>query len=163
MNLQTLPNSARIWVYLSNRAFTDHEIEWLTARLTEITSNWKAHGTPLKAGFAIDFKQLIVMAVDESHEPASGCSIDSVVHEIQAIEKHLGVDLFGRTDVPILKDHQIELLGRQALKDRILNGTLSEESPMLDLTITNLGTWRQSHIKTLNQSWAVRWLPKLQS
>jgi hypothetical protein len=86
-----------------------------------------------------------------------------VVHEIQAIEKHLGVDLFGRTDVPILKDHQIELLGRQALKDRILNGTLSEESPMLDLTITDLGTWRHAHIKTLNQSWAVRWLPKLQS
>lgn len=163
MNMNHLPNDARIWFFMSNRRFTPEELNYLNLTLTNITVNWKAHGTPLKAGYSLLYDQLIVLAVDESHEPASGCSIDSVVHEMQAIEKHLGVHLFNRTDVPIIRDGQIELYNRQEFREALLDGRITEEMNMIDLTSNSLGAWRDGNSKLINQSWAARWMPKLQS
>lgn len=163
MNIKALPDHSKIWVFLSNRRFTADELSWLNQILTNITQNWKAHGTPLKAGYSLEFDQLIVLAVDESHEPASGCSIDSVVHEIQAIERALNLNLFNRTDVPLLETEGLELLSRLELKERILKGTLTESASVIDLTLTNLGDWRKAKMKSLGESWAARWIPKLQS
>lgn len=160
MNIQTLSDHSKIWVYLSNRRFIADELIWLNQSLNKITQNWKAHGTPLRAGYAIEYDQIIVLAVDEAQEPASGCSIDSVVHQIQAIERALDVQLFNRMNIPVLTEGRLEILNRQTLIDRITDGTLKDSDSMIDLTITLLGDWRSSRIKSVRDSWAARWLPK---
>jgi len=91
-----LPQNARVWIYQSNREFTDKEVVQISERIETFLATWKRHGEDLKSSYMIKYNQFIVLGVDEDFNDVSGCSIDSSVHFIQEIEKELGVDLMNK-------------------------------------------------------------------
>ncbi|MGB5646137.1 MAG: ABC transporter ATPase, partial [Muriicola sp.] len=94
-----LPDSARIWIYQSNRNFTEEELKEINDLLTQFLTEWTAHGAALKAAFEIRYNRFIVIGLDQSYAAASGCSIDTSVHFIQGLEKRYGVELMDRMNV----------------------------------------------------------------
>ncbi|GLU44880.1 ABC transporter ATPase [Allomuricauda sp. NBRC 101325] len=94
-----LPGHSRIWIYQSNRSFTDAELVELEQGLTEFLTQWTAHGSDLHAAFEIRYKRFIVIGLDQTNASASGCSIDASVHFIQSLEQHFGVELLDRMNV----------------------------------------------------------------
>ena len=46
ISFEELPDQARIWIYPSNRPFTEEELERLIPSLDHFVANWAAHGTP---------------------------------------------------------------------------------------------------------------------
>ena len=74
--LSHLPEHSRIWVYTSNREFTQSEIKEINSLGEEFVASWKVHGTPLQAGFELLYRRFLVVAVNETVAGASGCSID---------------------------------------------------------------------------------------
>ena len=93
ISFEELPNQARIWIYPSNRPFTEEELERLIPSLDHFVANWAAHGTPLKAAYTLPYRRFIVLGVDQDNQKASGCSIDSSVRFIQEIEEEFQVTL----------------------------------------------------------------------
>jgi len=71
-----MPANSRVWVYQSNRAFTDNEVEKINEQLTLFVDKWVSHNQALKAYGAVYHNQFVVLMVDESQAGASGCSID---------------------------------------------------------------------------------------
>ena len=96
---ETLPDSARIWIYQSNRTFTDAELGEIRKDMEAFLTQWTAHGSDLKAGFELPYKRFIVLGLDQEHTGASGCSIDASVHFIQALETKYQVSLLDRMNV----------------------------------------------------------------
>lgn len=96
---ESLPEDARVWIYQANRTFTEEEIQKLYVQLETFLKQWTAHGADLKAGFEIRYKRFIVIALDQSINAASGCSIDASVHFIQQLEKMYEVDLLDKMNV----------------------------------------------------------------
>lgn len=94
-----MPKEARIWIYQSNRKFSEQEEQEIFAILTNFVGEWVAHSTPLKASFEIKYNRFIILAVDAEYHPASGCSIDSSVKVIQEIEQKYGIDLLDKMNV----------------------------------------------------------------
>ncbi|HLS12273.1 MAG TPA: hypothetical protein VK050_08925 [Flavobacteriaceae bacterium] len=94
-----LPGDARIWIYQSDRRFTDEEVEEISEKTKSFVSQWAAHGSPLKAGFEIRYNRFIVFGVDQSEVPVSGCSIDSSVAFIQDLEKEYELNLLDKMNV----------------------------------------------------------------
>ena len=45
-----LPDSARIWIYQSNRNFTEEELKEINDLLTQFLTEWTAHGAALRSG-----------------------------------------------------------------------------------------------------------------
>ncbi|MDT0690191.1 ABC transporter ATPase [Salegentibacter sp. F188] len=95
----TLPESSRVWIYQSNRSFTEEELQEITEKLELFVQRWTAHGAELKAGFEIKYKRFIIIALDQEINSASGCSIDASVHFIQQLEKEYDVDLLDKMNV----------------------------------------------------------------
>lgn len=108
------PNS-RVWVYQSNRLLTADEQIQMQEALNAFVAQWAAHGTALKASAEILYDSLIVIAVDESQEPASGCSIDSSVHFVKSLGQKYDFDAFNRNTVAYLKGDQIAFTTLQNL------------------------------------------------
>lgn len=96
---ESLPDEARIWIYQANRSFTDEEITELNGYLDTFLKQWTAHGADLKAGYEIRYKRFIIIALDQSANAATGCSIDASVHFIQELEKHYNIDLLDKMNV----------------------------------------------------------------
>ena len=99
VNFDTLPETARIWIYQCNRSFSDFELEEISNNLNTFLKSWTAHGADLQAGFEIKYKRFIVIALDQQMNAATGCSIDASVKFIQDLEATYKVDLLDKMNV----------------------------------------------------------------
>lgn len=95
----TLPEHSRIWIYQSNRKFSDEEMSEIESSVKEFIEDWSAHGTGLEASFITKYNRFIILAVNQEVHAASGCSIDASVQFIQSLEKKYEVDLLDKMNV----------------------------------------------------------------
>lgn len=96
---ETLPESSRVWIYQSNRSFTEEELKEIKEKLQLFIEQWTAHGANLKASFELRYKRFIILALDQKVNAATGCSIDESVRFIQQLEKDYNVDLLDKMNV----------------------------------------------------------------
>ena len=96
---EDLPEDSKIWIYPSNRKFSDAEITEIENDLKVFTENWSAHGTGLQASYLLRYNRFIILAVNQEVQQATGCSIDSSVAFIQNLEQKFQVDLLDKMDV----------------------------------------------------------------
>ena len=107
---KNLPNNARVWIYQSDREFTSEEIEIVSVKAVDFINQWTRHGDDLKGSFTFKYKQFLILAVDETFNTVSGCSIDSSVRFIQALEKELQLDLMNKMNVTFKDNEHINLV-----------------------------------------------------
>ncbi len=105
-----LPDNARVWIYQSNREFSKEEVAFISEKAIEFINNWTRHGDDLKGSFTIKYNRFLVLAVDESFNTVSGCSIDSSVRFMQQLEKALQVDLMDKMNVSFKVNEHINLV-----------------------------------------------------
>lgn len=98
-DFKNLPDHSRIWIYQSNRKFSDEEVECIKPLLETFLTQWTAHGQALEAGFELKYNRFIIIGLNQENASASGCSIDASVHFIQQLEKKFQVDLLDKMNV----------------------------------------------------------------
>ena len=96
MNFENLSPDSKLWLYQTNRPLSPTEITWVKEQLEVFTKEWAAHGNQLKAAGEVLNPYFVALAVDLTHENASGCSIDASVRFLKAMGQELNVDFFNR-------------------------------------------------------------------
>jgi hypothetical protein len=157
---ESIPDHARLWIYQSNRPFTNSDRLRLEEVLKSHCDEWSAHGTPLHTSYSIQNDRFIILAVDEQPAGASGCSIDGSVNKLQAIQRELGLDLFDRTRVAFLEAGQIQTYPVNDLKTLFGNHTLSGDSVTFNNLVATKGAWARGWQLQVKDSWMARFLPK---
>ncbi|MDG1064438.1 MAG: ABC transporter ATPase [Flavobacteriaceae bacterium] len=94
-----LPDHSRVWIYQSNRKFSDQEVILIKNQVDLFLSNWTAHGADLEAGAEVRYNRFIVLGLNQENASASGCSIDASVRFVQELQEQLGVDLLDKMNV----------------------------------------------------------------
>jgi len=122
---EELPEESRVWIYQSNRVFTVEELDFIRVNANDFLNNWTAHGANLQAAIDIPYDRFLVIALNESLQSASGCSIDSSVRFIQNLEKKLGIILLDKMNVTYRIRNKIEYISlkdfRKMAKKKLLN------------------------------------------
>jgi len=96
---ENLPEDSKIWIYQSNRKFSDDEMIDIENDLKVFIENWSAHGTGLEASYLLKYNRFIILAVNQEVQQVTGCSIDSSVAFIQKLEQKYDVDLLDKMNV----------------------------------------------------------------
>jgi hypothetical protein len=96
---ESLPEESKIWIYQSNRKFSDAEFEEINTALPLFLENWAAHGKSLEASYQLKYNRFIIIAVNQENQAATGCSIDASVNFIQSLEQKYSVDLLDKMNV----------------------------------------------------------------
>jgi hypothetical protein len=107
---KNLPHNSRVWIYQADREFTDTEMDFIALKAEDFINQWTRHGDDLKGSFTFKYKQFLVLAVDESFNNVSGCSIDSSVRFVQALEKELNLDLMNKMNITFKDNDRINLV-----------------------------------------------------
>ena len=110
MYFTQLSNDSRVWVYQSNRPFSENEKILLNESFNEFVSSWAAHGSKLVADAIVIEDFFVALAVDEKTAMASGCSIDSSVKFIKSVGQQLNIDFFNRLKLVVKKDSEIKMI-----------------------------------------------------
>jgi hypothetical protein len=96
---ENLPEESKIWIYQSNRKFSDDEFIAIETDLKTFIETWSAHGSSLEASYLLKYNRFIILAVNQESQIATGCSIDKSVEFIQSLEKKYEVDLLDKMNV----------------------------------------------------------------
>jgi hypothetical protein len=107
---KNLPNNSRVWIYQADREFTHKEMDFIALKAEDFIKQWTRHGDDVKGSFTFKYNQFLVLAVDESFNSVSGCSIDSSVRFIQSIEKEFELDLMNKMNVTFKDNDTINLV-----------------------------------------------------
>ncbi len=106
---EPLGNASKVWLYLAERRLSDEEVRFTLENLSSFNATWSAHSKKLNSNATVLFNHIIVLAVDETFEVASGCSIDSSVHAIKKIGAALNIDFFNRMNVLVQNESDFKL------------------------------------------------------
>ena len=107
LSFDKLPLSSRVWVYASDRKFTQKEIISIRKDLEYFLSNWTSHNQNLETAFELRYDRFIIIAVNQQINNTSGCSIDNSVRFMKKLENKYQVDLFDKMNVIYKKDKHL--------------------------------------------------------
>ncbi len=150
---EQIADTARIWIYQSNRAFTAAEQADILKRSEAFISEWTAHGSKLSSSVAVYHHQFLVMAVNEEAGLASGCSIDSAVRFIKSLEPAFGLNFFDRSQVAFFVNDQIVLMPLQKIKEKVAEGHIQENTRVFNNLIGNKTELQSQWLIPAKDSW----------
>jgi hypothetical protein len=156
--LRGLPDHARVWIYQSNRPFSDKETVVLQSQINGFVQQWAAHSKELMALGQVLHNRFIVLAVDEELNKASGCSIDASVYFVKDIENQYVVQLFDRMNFAYLKEDAVETAASTDFKRLFTEGGISSDTLVFDNLVKTVGDMRAAWLKPLETSWHKRFV-----
>ena len=153
---ENLPSTARIWVYPSNRKFSDDEAQKIAALCASFLEQWTAHGQGLKASFILPYNQFVVIALDEAQHAASGCSIDASVHFIQALEQQFDIVLLDKMNVTFKQGEYVSYKELKEFRTMVKNKAVSSKTIVFNNLVANKEEYEQSWELPASESWHQR-------
>jgi len=159
-DLIALPDTAKVWVYQSNRPFTADENTLIESVLSEFMHSWKSHGDALRADFAVLHNCFIVLGVDENVSGASGCSIDSSVKVIRELGDKLGIDLLDKSQIAYQTAsdaNQIQIIDFRKVKEAVASSMITRDTYIFNNQVTSLGELKQSWLLKAEQTWMAKY------
>ena len=153
---ENLPDEARVWIYQSNRKFTDEEFAAIDVAVREFVERWAAHGTGLEASYLLKYNRFIILAVNQEVHSASGCSIDDSVRFIQDLEQQYGVDLLDKMNVTFRNGEHIAYKPLSDFKRMAKEKAVSENTIVFNNLVNTVGEWNDFWEVPAAESWHSR-------
>lgn len=152
----TMPEESRVWIYQSDRKFSDDEINEIDAALKIFIEEWAAHGTGLEASYIIKYNRFIILAVNQESQSATGCSIDASVHFIQELEKKYGVDLLDKMNVTFKMGEHIAYKPLIEFRKMAKEKAVSANTVVFNNLVNTIGEWQDYWEVPASESWHSR-------
>jgi hypothetical protein len=149
-----LPDDARCWIFGASAPIDDIDDQRLLAAVDGFLLQWNAHGAPLTASRDWRDEHFLVIAVDQSQEGASGCSVDGLFRTLEKLETSIGASLVERGLVyfrdPLGLVHAI---ARDDFEVLAAHGDVNGDTKVFDTTLTTLGEYRTKFERHAKDSW----------
>lgn len=156
VDFNTLPEHSRVWIYQANRSFSEEELTEIKQKLDTFITNWTAHGSDLNAGYDIRYKRFIILAVDQTSQSATGCSIDASVRFIQQLEQDYNLDLMDKMNVSYKQGQFVAHKTLLDFKKMVKDKAVSKNTIVFNNLVTNIGELNENWEVPAEQSWHSR-------
>lgn len=157
VDFKDLPDTARIWVYQSDRELNSSQTEEMSQLLKDFVEEWTRHGKNLKGSFAILHNHFIVIGVDESFNQVSGCSIDASTHVFKRFEQQFGIDLFNKLNTAFRSGDHINVVSMSDFQRFVREERITEETTVFNNMIQTKGDLGISWEVPAAKSWHSRY------
>lgn len=153
---ENLPDESRIWIYQSNRKFSDEEMAEIESDVKTFVESWAAHGTGLEASYQLRYNRFIILAVNQEVQSATGCSIDSSVQFIQELERKYNVDLLDKMNVTFKLGEHIAHKPLVEFKKMAKEKAVSANTIVFNNLVNTVGEWHEYWEVPAHESWHSR-------
>ena len=160
VTFKELPDESRVWIYQSNRIFTNKELNYIRAYSYDFLKKWTAHGSDLQAGIDIPYDRFIVIGLNESIKSATGCSIDSSVRFIQTIESKFNIVLLDKMNVTYRVNNNIDYTQLKNFISMAKKKLIHEDVIVFNNLVLNKKEYRTQWEVPASSSWHSRYFKK---
>ena len=153
---ENLPPESKVWIYQSNRKFTEEEWSAIETDLKAFIDSWSAHGTGLEASYLLKYYRFIILAVNQEVQMATGCSIDKSVEFIQSLENKYAVDLLDKMNVTFKLGEHIAHKPLIEFKKMAKDKAVSENTIVFNNLVNTIEEWNENWEVPAGESWHSR-------
>lgn len=150
--LSDLPENARVWLFALNRDLPKDQQVALLDRLEPFLSSWTSHNRPVPAAADVLADRVLLVAAHIDAETlnagVSGCGIDKMEAAVETAFSNLTLERIGPLSVVYRTEDGWQETSRAAFKALARSGSISPETPILDVTRQTLGEVRKTGIET---------------
>ncbi len=150
--MHVFPDNSRVWIYQSDRLFSDSESKDIQTRLDDFTKSWTAHNQQLFARGEVMHNRFIVITVDENRAGASGCSIDKSVHFMEELERDFHSSLFNRMNFAYQSGQEIKTASVEELKRLYQTGNIDDQTLFFNNLVSNRGDFKNQWLTPIGGS-----------
>ncbi|MBK0403449.1 hypothetical protein I5M27_10665 [Adhaeribacter sp. BT258] len=150
---EQLPPQARIWIYQSDREFTETEAAEIQDKIEKFVTEWSAHGQQLHASGQLLHRRFVVLGTDVNVTAPSGCSIDSSVKFLRILEMDYQTRLFDRTHLAFQKNGAINIVHLTEMPAAVASGEITAETPYFDNLVAEAGGLKANWVKPAGKTW----------
>lgn len=147
---------SKVWIYQSNRMFLLSEALELETILENFCTRWNSHGNPVKGFATLLFGQFIILMADETNTQVGGCSTDSSIQVMKAIEKQFNVSLFNRQLLAFYIKEKIETIPLTQLQYAIENNFITHNTLYFNNLVTTKKEFINNWIVPIKNSWLAK-------
>jgi len=157
VDFDTLNDNSRVWVYQSSREFNAEEVKTIEAKLKDFVNDWTRHGDDLKASFEIKYNHFIILAVDESFNQVSGCSIDASTHVFKEFENEFKVELLNKMNTAFKHEDHINVVSLADFQKYVKEDRIHQDTFVFNNMIQNKADLETLWEVPANRSWHSRY------
>lgn len=158
MRIEEFSPQSRVWIYQSDRPFTEEEIIWLNKELEVFVEGWTSHDVRLNGYGKVLEDRFIILMVDETHTSAGGCSIDASMIFMKKLASHLKVDLFNRFLFSYIKDGRIVTHSVSDAASLVHDGDIKEDTIIFNCLVLTKAEFDQNFKTTFANSWLKQYI-----
>ena len=158
VNFDDLDLHSRVWVFQSDRSFTDSEQDIMNAELKTFVQKWSTHGSQMHASHIILHNCFVIIAADEQKQSASGCSIDSFTGLFKTFGEQFKLSFFDRFAIAYKSDAGVEVVSLNVFKELISTESINENTRVFNNLISTKQDLLNKWELPLHESWQKRYL-----
>lgn len=153
---ENLPLESKIWIYQSNRKFSDAEFSEIESEVQSFLEQWEAHSVSLETGYQLKYNRFIIIAVNQEVQAATGCSIDKSVQFIQKLEQKYQVDLLDKMNVTFKNGENIAHKSLIDFKKMAKEKAVTENTTVFNNLVNTIEEYNDSWEVPAMDSWHSR-------
>lgn len=147
VSFDALPDHGRLWVFPASRPLTSEEQVRMLAEVDAFLEGWAAHGRPLQSARELVEDRFLLIGVDVDVAAPSGCSIDALVHRLDAMAGDFGITLNDHTPVRYRVPDGIRSTSRAEFRTLAAEGDVGPDVRVFDTTLTKVGERRAGQLE----------------
>lgn len=151
-----MPDYARVWVYQANKNLSEAEVNYIQQNLENQVNQWAAHGAALVGSVQVLHNRFVIVAVDEMHNQASGCSIDASTRWLKDLGAEMNIDFFDRS-IAFVDDDEIKTVEMLKIKPFVAEGILTPDTLIFNNLVPNIGEFKNAWQVSATHSWMKRY------
>jgi len=158
VDFNTLPETSRLWIYMSDKEFSTEQKNYIQEKMTKFCTRWNHHKNDLKSSFELKYNRFIILAVDESFNEVSGCSINKSIKLMKKFEEKLDLDLMNRLNTAFKVEEQMQVVDLSTFKEFAKNKKVNNDT----IVFNNLAATKAAYMNTwevpASESWHARFV-----
>lgn len=158
VDFNTLPNTARLWIYMSDKEFTEEQTNYIHTKMEKFCTRWNHHKNDLKSSYELKYNRFIILAVDESYNEVSGCSINKSIKLMKKFETQLDLDLMNRLNTAFIENEKLQVTDLNTFKEFAKTQKVNKDT----IVFNNLAATKEAYTKTwkvpASESWHARFV-----
>lgn len=159
--LKPFPADSRVWFFITDNALSeDVAFNW-NEELQSFLIKWAAHGHQLSAQGKLFERRILVVAVNEVIEGASGCSIDTLNQFLRTSGTTYQINFFNRFQAAMLQASQLVVFTTDQLESAFSEGQIQNQTQVLNTHLGLVGAFLDNPTTSIQSSWLRKYIPNI--
>jgi len=158
LNFDDIIDTAKIWIYQSDRKFYKEEISKINEKIEYFLHQWEHNGSPIKSSYSIKYERFIILAANPSDEFLSTEAIDASVTFILNLQTEFNIELLDKLNVCFKQGEFVQYKDVLTFKKLIKSKSISSKTIVFNNLINTKEELEYNWEIPITESWHNRFL-----